>query len=185
MKIKFLFASLILVMVAMAGCGPAVDTDESPNTVPESEGALEPVTQPAPEPTETEGLLATSEPALQLDEPDAYPAKPTAVPPTEGEGYPAPEVPAAITPGYPEAVDGFVWMLLPTGVQCEEESNFYSDLQDAVAGLTAVDVQTGQSEVTELAVCSACGCPASTHYRVQVSVEDVSAAQTLGWTREP
>jgi hypothetical protein len=99
--------------------------------------------------------------------------------------YPAPAEPEATIDPYPEAVDGFIWMLLPVGVQCEEDAASYNDLQDAVAGLTAVNVQTGQAEITEMTVCSACGCPTSAHYRVQVSIEDVNAAQSLGWTREP
>lgn len=175
MKIKFWHISLLLIMIMAAACGPATETVE-PTTEPtatENGGALETATEPAP--------VATAPP--QPGEPEAYPAQPTAVPQTEG--YPAPGEAVATVDPYPEAVDGFVWMLLPAGVQCEEDTSLYSDLQDAVAGLKAVDAQTSEAEVTELMVCTACGCPASTHYRVQVSVEDVSAAQTLGWTREP
>ena len=173
MKTKFWHISLLLIIVIAAACGPAAETD-GPSAVPtttESEGALDAVTEPA-----------ATEAAPQPDTPEAYPPQPTAVPQTES--YPAPAEPVATIDPYPEAVDGFIWMLLPVGVQCEDDASLYTDLQDAVAGLTAVNVSTGQSETTELMVCSACGCPTSAHYRVQVSVEDVGAAQSLGWTRE-
>jgi hypothetical protein len=178
-KIKYWYVSFLLIAIIAAACGPAVETDD-PSAVPaapETEGVLEVVTQPAQVPPTT-----ATESAPPPDAPEAYPAQPTAVPLTEG--YPAPSDPIATIDPYPEAVDGFIWMLLPVGVQCEDEVNTYTDLQDALAGLTAVNVRTGQSEITELIVCTACGCPTSAHYRVQVSVEDVNAAQALGWKRE-
>jgi hypothetical protein len=166
MNIKFWHVSLLIMMMTItAACGPATETGE-PATVPA--GVLEAATQPAP-------VAAT-------DAPEAYPSQPTAVPQTDG--YPAPAAPVATIDPYPGAVDGFIWMLLPVGVQCEDDASPYTDLQDALAGLTAVSVQTGQSEITELMVCTACGCPTSAHYRVQVSIEDVGAAQSLGWKRE-
>lgn len=180
MKIKYWYVSFLLIAIIAAACGPAVETND-PSVAPttsETEGVLEIVTQPAQAPP-----TAATESAPPPDAPEAYPAQPTAVPPTEG--YPAPQLPIATIDPYPEAVDGFIWMLLPVGVQCEDDANRYTDLQDAVAGLTAVSVQTNQSEITELSVCTACGCPTSAHYRVQVSVADVNAAQSLGWTREP
>jgi hypothetical protein len=180
MKIKLGSISLLLIMIIATACGPAIETDE-PSAVPENEGVLEMETQPAP--VETVKPATTPEPALPPDAPEAYPAQPTAVPQTEG--YPAPAEPVAPLDPYPDAVDGFIWMILPVGVQCEDEASTYNDLQDAVAGLTAVSVQTGESEITELMVCTACGCPTSAHYRVQVSIEDVNAAQALGWKQEP
>jgi hypothetical protein len=164
---------LTFIIIIAAACGPAAESSD-PSVVPatpETEGVLETATQPA-----------ATESAPPPDAPEAYPAQPTAVP--LPEGYPAPSEPIATVNPYPEAVDGFIWMLLPVGIQCEDDASTYSDLQDAVAGLTAVSVQTNQSETTELMVCSACGCPTSAHYRVQVSVEDVNAAQALGWSRE-
>ena len=177
MNIKSWYVPLLLIAIIGVACGPAVETDEPSiePTASETEGVLEVMTQPAPNP------LAT-EPAPQPDAPEAYPSQPTAVPLTEG--YPAPAAPIATIDPYPEAIDGFIWMLLPVGVQCEDDTSTYNDLQDAVAGLTAVSVQTNQTEITELMVCSACGCPTSAHYRVQVSVDDVNAAQALGWKRE-
>ncbi len=172
-NIKSWYISVLLLtfIIIAAACGPAGETND-PSAVPatpETEDLLEAATAPA-------------ESAPPPDAPEAYPAQPTAVPLTEG--YPAPSEPIATIDPYPEAVDGFIWMLLPVGVQCEDDANTYTDLQDAVAGLTAVSVQTNQSEITELMVCSACGCPTSAHYRVQVSVADVNAAQALGWNRE-
>ncbi len=174
MKIKSWYIGVLLLTIIATACGPAAETN-APSTVPatpETEGVLEVATQPA----------TATESAPPPDAPEAYPAQPTAVP--LPEGYPAAAEPIATVDPYPEAVDGFIWMLLPVGVQCEDNASIYTDLQDAVAGLTAVNVLTGQSETTDLMVCSACGCPTSAHYRVQVSVEDVNAAQALGWNRE-
>jgi hypothetical protein len=168
-KIKSWYIGILLLTIIAAACGPAAETNDPPAgpATPETEGLLETATQPA---------------ATESAPPEAYPAQPTAVP--LPEGYPVSSEPVATGDPYPEAVDGFIWMLLPVGVQCEDNASPYTDLQDAVAGLTAVNVLTGQSEMTELMVCSACGCPTSAHYRVQVSVEDVNAAQSLGWNRE-
>jgi hypothetical protein len=176
MKGKYVHISLFLILIALTACGPAAETVEP--AAPKPEGALEVVTQPAPLEMEA---TTPPEPAPQLDAPESYPSPPTAVP--LPEGYPAPQPQATINP-YPEAIDGFIWMLLPVGIQCEDDSSPYADLAAAVAGLTAVNVQTGQSETTELMVCSACGCPTSAHFRVQVSVADVNAARILGWERE-
>jgi predicted small lipoprotein YifL len=187
MKNKFLMMSLLLTIFIFAACGPAAET-ESPPTDPdisETESALEPVleeTQAPPlEATEVQSQPEVSEPSAPAQE-DGYPPPPPALP--TAEGYPEPPPPAATVDPYPEAVDGFIWMLLPVGIQCEDDAIQYNDLQDAVAGLTAVNASTGQSEITELMVCSACGCPTSAHYRVQVSVDDVMAARSLGWERE-
>ncbi|MCB9422394.1 MAG: hypothetical protein H6667_21505 [Ardenticatenaceae bacterium] len=179
MKIKTGLMSLLLIMIIVAACGPAVESN-APPTAP-TKGALEAVTQPADAPATDVPAMAT-EPTPQPDMPEAYPPMPTAVP--LPENYPAPAQAVVTADPYPEAVDGFIWMLLPAGVQCEDDASTYADLQDAVAGLTAVSVLTGQIEVTELNVCAACGCPTSAHYRVQVSVADVGVAQTLGWQRE-
>lgn len=181
MKRKLWLVSLLLIIVIPVACGPATKTDTA-NT-PEPGGALEVMPETTAGPPSAD---APADPtAVPLPEPDAgeaYP--PPTTPPMTGE-YPAPEAPATAPDPYPEAVDGYIWMLLPVGVQCEEDAALYTDLQDAVAGLTAVNVQTNRSEIVELNVCAACGCPTSAHYRVQVSVDDVNAAQSLGWTREP
>lgn len=174
---KSLRISLFLLLIALVACGPVAETEEP--AVPDGssvEGALEAVTQPAPLEMEATTPPKPASPAGQLE---SYPAAPTAVP--LPEGYPAP---AATIDPYPNAIDGFIWMLLPVGIQCEDDSSPYADLAAAVDGLTAVNVRTGQSEMTDLMVCSACGCPSSAHYRVQVSVADVNAARTLGWERE-
>lgn len=172
MNIKFWHVSLLIMMMTItAACGPATETGE-PATVPA--GVLEVATQPAP--------VAATEAAPQPDAPEAYPSQPTAVPQTDG--YPAPAAPVATIDPYPGAVDGFIWMLLPVGVQCEDDASLYTDLQDAIAGLTAVSVQTGQSEITELMVCTACGCPTSAHFRLQIDAGYLGNAQVLGWFAE-
>ena len=188
MKTKLLFISLLLIFV-LAACGPAAETAPAPSdTAPEGEGALEINPEPAAtaEPAESnqseQPAPPTVPPLPESDSGPGYPPQPTI--PATPESYPPPAAPAATVNPYPEAVDGFIWMLLPVGIQCEDDARLYNDLTDAVAGLTAVNVQTGQAETTELTVCTACGCPTSAHYRVQVSVEDVIAAQSLGWTRE-
>lgn len=177
MKTKLWLISLLIVVLTVVACGPAADTNqptENTNTS-DGEGALE--IDPAPD-----TMPVTQPPLPEATADEAYPPQPAPQP--TAEGYPAaPAVVPTVDP-YPEAVDGFIWMLLPVGVQCEDDSGQYSDLQDAVAGLTAVNVLTSQSEIAELNVCAACGCPTSAHFRVQVSVDDVNAAQSLGWVRE-
>ena len=177
MKSKFSIVSLLLLTFIIAACGPAVD-GQSPPTEPD---ISETVSAPVPENTEVPSQPPLPEPTNPALE-ESYPPPPPA--PPVSDGYPEPPPPVATIDPYPEAVDGFIWMLLPVGIQCEDDAIQYNDLQDAVAGLTAVNAQTGQSEITELVVCSACGCPTSTHYRVQVNVDSVSAAQSLGWERE-
>jgi hypothetical protein len=187
MKTKFWIISLLSTTLIFAACGPATET-ESPPTDPdisETENAPEAVPEetqaPPVEATEAQSQPDVSEPSEPARE-DGYPPPPPALP--TAEGYPEPPPPAATVDPYPEAVDGFIWMLLPVGIQCEDDASQYNDLQDAVAGLTAVNASTGQSEIIELMVCSACGCPTSAHYRVQVSVTDVTTARSLGWERE-
>jgi len=113
--------------------------------------------------------------------PEGYPAPPTPV--DTPEGYPAPpELPPTPDP-YPAGE--MKWILRAVGEQCADESeNSYADLQEAVASLAAAGIPSTASEMAELMVCTACGCPTSAHFRVQIEAADVSKATTLGWTAE-
>lgn len=153
----------------------------------------------APQPVETEATAVAPQPTLENDtalpgvqslsqprdtEADAaaYPAPtdPTPLP----EGYPAPE-PLATSTAYPVENSNPIWVLYPVGEQCgAADSGTYADLTEAIAGLTAVGVPVLDSEVTEIAVCAACGCPTSAHYRAQIAVSDLATAVQIGWLDE-
>ena len=106
---------------------------------------------------------------------------PTPVP--SPEGYPPPATLIPTIDPYP--VGEMVWLILPVGEQCAEaDESIYSDLQEAVAGLTAAGVPVKSSEMVELMVCTACGCPTSAHFRVEIDSLNLEKAVSLGWTPE-
>jgi len=41
-----------------------------------------------------------------------------------------------------------------------------------------------KSEPFGMAVCEACGCPTSEHYRINIDANDLVKAVALGWNRE-
>ena len=181
----------LMVMTWLAACGPAapVQTPEIPG---ENDSTQTPElpneTPPAPATgTVTEDASAApthTPPPL----PEGYPAQPAPPPASAASGYPAQPLTAPAVDSYPagEAVgDELVWVIRPLGEQCAEpDQNGYTDLREAVAALTAAGLTVGEAEMTNLIVCSACGCPTSAHFRIQVDVSDVAAAESLGWEQE-
>jgi hypothetical protein len=169
----------LIIISLITACGPATpppDSDPSgtlesaPNetAVPDEEIAAPTITPPPP---------PESYPAPPLDPaaPEGYPEAPAPPPPAPPSGYPG---------AYP-GTEGQVWIIRPVGEQCAEvDQNSYADLQEAIAALTAAGLTVGEAEMTDLIVCSACGCPTSAHYRVQVAATDVPAAVSLGWEQE-
>lgn len=172
----------LLIILLITACGPAAPSETPP---PDSDrgDTLEVAPEETAVPQEIAAPTITPPPP-----PESYPAPPP--PPANSESYPA--APAALPPappaGYPDAypgAEGLVWILRPVGEQCAEaDQNSYADLQEAVAALTAAGLTVGEAEMTELMVCSACGCPTSAHYRVQVDAADVPTAVSLGWEQE-
>lgn len=176
-------------VILIVACGPATSS-ESPEPPDELE-STEPL-QVVPEldsGTDAEGvdpdksnLPTLTPPPL----PGGYPGQPTPLP--SPNGYPAPVEELPTPEPYPAdktESGSFVWMLLPVGKQCAEPGeNNYADLQAAVAALTAAGITIGDAEMTNLPVCSACGCPTSAHFRIQVDGQHLAAAEALGWRQE-
>lgn len=164
MKYVTLLISLIALLL-LAACGAA---DPAPAT-PDADAT--PTAPPADQPQVAPEDTPTAE---------GYPAAPAATEQTEA--YPAAEAPAEPT-GYP--ADMMVWVQQPWGTQCADSETYtYADLEEAVTALEDAGVAVQASETVELAVCQACDCPTSEHFRVQISAQDIEQAQTLGWTRE-
>jgi hypothetical protein len=77
-----------------------------------------------------------------------------------------------------------VWITRPVGIQCEDGTALgYGDLRESVATLTAAGLRVSDSEMAEFMVTTACGSPTSAHYRIQISVEDLESAISMGWDR--
>lgn len=167
MKTRYYLIGLLLPAL-LAACGPAAESPTPATPTTESEGVLS-------RPT------ATPSNALQEAQPEPYP--PPFEPSPTPEGYPPPATPLPTIDPYPAGES--VWIIRPVGEQCADpEDNEYVDLQEAVADLAAAGVPALSSEMTDLIVCAACGCPTSAHYRVEVDTANLDRAEALGWTRE-
>ncbi|MFQ5421782.1 MAG: hypothetical protein ACE5EY_15630 [Anaerolineae bacterium] len=153
-----------LFIILLTACGSGNNTPPSPNNEPRPTPttAVSPTNNPNPTPT-----------------PDAYPPAPPA-PTSLPEDYPA-QPPVPPTSPYPTGL--FTWLTLPVGKQCEEGKS-YDNLATAVNDLANAGVAVKTAETVELAVCSACGCPTSAHYRVEIDVDGLDAAIALGWQEE-
>lgn len=162
MKFIYFLLSIGLFLVTMACTSNVVPTPSPTETVS------------APNPTATVRLQATQTP-------EAYPALPTSTP--TPEDYPANPTPQLQATGYPAESD--VWVIRPLGRQCADPDSYeYADLEAAVNALQEAGVDVMASETTELAVCQACDCPTSEHFRVQISARHLSLAESQGWQRE-
>lgn len=115
--------------------------------------------------------------------------------PDDPGGYPGPGEPLNPTPelppGYPPPTEappydpypgGVAFVIAPLGLQCEEPT--FPDITTAVAALEAGGVTVESFEEVDLAVCAACGCPTSRHFRVAIAPTDLELARQLGWVRE-
>ena len=182
MRMLHRLLSLLILMLIVA-CGPAAPEETAPAEPAGSEPDI-PSALPTNSVDQAPSTAPTQTPPSALE---AYPAVPTPPPPSTG-GYPAQPTIAPVqdpnSSAYP-AQDGFVWMLRPLGEQCAEPvENAPTNLTEAMASLTAAGITIGEAETTELVVCSACGCPTSAHFRIQVAVNDTTAAESLGWAQE-
>lgn len=165
-RTSLLLLGLLLLTAVLVACGPAGVPETTTTEAPE--GDVE------PRPTVTPGPAPESE--TEAEEGYPAPPEPTATP----EGYPAPPT-AAPREAYPSA-EGTVWVIQSVGVQCEGDK--YETLQEAVTELEEAGVAVSASQSTSLAVCQACGCPTSEHFRVQIAAEDLGTAADLGWAAE-
>jgi hypothetical protein len=155
-RMKRYWLLILLILTLTAASGTTAEGTETP--------AMEATLQPAEAPDVLETPVPTSAMTV-IDE------------------YPAPASPVPTVDPYP-AVEGFVWVIIPVGEQCADPSeNSYASLQEAVAALTAAGMTVNASAVTELSVCTECGCPTSTHYRVQIEATSLNDAIDLGWVQ--
>ena len=165
MKLRYESLVFLLLLVMITAC----------RQPPDPGVATSPASEPGEgRPTPTTGSTPTTAS-------DGYPAPPLPTPTSPPDGYPAPEA-AAATPrpgAYPAAGD-VIWIVRPMGEQCADPA--YDSLEEAVAALEAAGVSVSASEMTSLAVCQACGCPTSEHFRAQIDAEDLDKATGLGWT---
>ncbi len=172
-------------VVTAVSCGPSneVETVTPPasdngggglNAAPEDDSGIFPratlTPPPVSDPSQPEAV-----PGGQV----GYPAPPAVTLP---EGYAVPTGLPALNP-YPEAVGSLVWILKPVGEQCAE-APATPDLQTAVADMIAFGIPVEASEMTDLIVCMACGCPTSAHFRLQIDAGYLGNAEALGWFAE-
>lgn len=167
MRHHYLLIFLILLAIITA-CQPA----------PESETATPVDTDTAPGDTTPAPPAATGVAPAEEETPESYPAPPT--PARQTEGYPVQAEPQPQSDPYP-AAEGFVWVSLPVGVQCEEGSR-YANLQEAVETLSNEGISVKDAKLSSLPVCTACGCPSSEHYVLQIAQENLDAALEMEWT---
>ncbi|MCB8967112.1 MAG: hypothetical protein R3E31_24040 [Chloroflexota bacterium] len=163
-NIKTIFL-MSLILVILTACGAAVETTATP--------AAEPTTLPQPN---TEPRATVTPLGETTDDASGYPAPPTTTP--YPEGYVGPDQSPTVNP-YP-AKAGFVWMIQAAGIQCEGNMK-YNNVEEAVAPLQEAGIAVESSMSMNLAVCEACSCPTSLHFRIQVAEDDVKAAEALGW----
>ncbi|MCP5097268.1 MAG: hypothetical protein GY943_17110 [Chloroflexi bacterium] len=173
-----LFSTLFLIACGQVAPEPNASEEQAPDAF-EAPNDLD--SAPTAEVDILPRVTITPEPIIEsvpVDE--AYPIAPAT--PIPQDGYPAPVIPTHNP--YP-VVEGNVWIVFPVGEQCADAANGrYEDLTAAVAGLTAAGITVTDSEITELLVCSACGCPTSAHYRVEIDGTQLSTALSLDWTVE-
>jgi hypothetical protein len=172
---RLMLVFVLLAVVIIAACGPAVPATPPANADGDGDTGLQ------PRPTPTTATL-DAQPTQPKPAGSSYPP-PQPSPTPYPDGYPAPAVQPTADP-YP-AQEGSIWILYPVGVQCSDPSEYkYQTEQDVIAALTAVGITVQQITLTELMVCTACDCPTSTHFRVQIPLTDLAKAEALEWTAE-
>ncbi len=181
MKRIYPVVTLFLLLFVVAACGP-----EQPESVEVVEPTAESV-DAAPTTAPVENARPTVTPAANDGYPapdregvlDGYPAV-IAVTAVSRDGYPVIDY-SALPTRNPYPVEGeYIWMSVPMGEQCAE-SMTYPTMQDAVWVLQGEGIGVFNQRTEDLMVCSACGCPTSTHYSMQILATDQAAAEELGW----
>lgn len=188
---RLLWLITAVLCLLSAACGSSATDDLNP-TPADSGGGLNPApTSETGSGAETDlfpRATLTPPPAGELTQPesatgsdtDGYPPPPSPLP--LPEGYELPTAAPTINP-YPEATGQLIWILKPVGEQCAE-TPATPDLQTAVADMIAFGIPVEASEMTEQEVCTACGCPTSAHFRLQIDSGYLGNAQVLGWVAE-
>lgn len=172
MKVRLILLLLLsFTMAFLIGCGGG-NTAVSPTSVPMQETAV-----PADGANQVEAPRATITPETSgaTAPGDGYP--PPAPPVVDG-GYPFPAPAAPSNDAYPLAA-GHIWMSRAAGEQCAEVAPL--TLSEAVAELQGAGITAQEPHTVNLLVCTACGCPTSLHFWVQVPQESIATAESLGW----
>ena len=190
---RFLWLLLLttgLCLTAVACSPAAVEEDPDPAPADGDGGALEAApegdTGVFPRPTLTpppmsEPMEPESNP-VGGDDSEGYPVPVLPSPTPLPEGYSLPVAVPTMNP-YPEPTGTLIWVIKPVGEQCAE-SPTTPDLQTAVADMVAFGIPVEASEMTDMPVCTACGCPTSAHFRLQIDSGYLGNAQSLGWVAE-
>jgi hypothetical protein len=179
---RFLWILAVLLWITAVSCSPATIEEESP-TPADSDGAL--LEAPLADPDVFPRATLTPPPVAPETAPNneaGYPVPQLPPTTTLPEGYIVPTLPPVLN-AYPEATGTLMWILKPVGEQCAETPPT-PDLQTAVADMVAFGIPVEASEMTDLAVCSACGCPTSAHFRLQIDSGYLGNAEVLGWFAE-
>ena len=184
---RFIWFLLLVIGVWLTAvaCSPApVEEETGPAPADSDGGALQ--TAPEAEPDVFPRSTLTPPPVSEPIQPegadggeDSYPGPALPTPTTLPEGYDVPPTTPALNP-YPEASGSLIWVLKPVGEQCAE-APATPELQTAVADMVALGIPVEASEMTDLIVCSACGCPTSAHFRLQIDSVYLGNAEALGW----
>lgn len=131
------------------------------------------------------GGSATPEPTLAPVR-DPYPAGQATIvplPPTSppDSGYPAAD--QLPTPAFDAAYPGggTVWVWRPVALQQCGGEQTYPDLDSAVAALEGAGITVLNATTAGIAVCEACDCPSSEHYRAEIPLGHLATAEGLGW----
>ena len=182
---RFLWLLTAVLWLTAVSCSPTTADEDSPNPTPADSdgGALNEAPQADPDVFPRATLTpppVQPETAPESSSETGYPAP--APPSSLPEGYPVPTPAPTLNP-YPEATGTLIWILKPVGEQCAEAPTT-PDLQTAVADMVAFGIPVEASEMTDLPVCSACGCPTSAHFRLQIDSGYLGNAQVLGWFTE-
>lgn len=160
-RTKMKLIMIVVLLLALGACRSAPDD------------TLAPLPTDGPESTASAPRAAT----------EAYPSRPTATP--RDADYPAPAAPPTLAPATAYPDDSTFWILRPLGQQCEGPATFdYENIDEATMALEDAGVEVLASEAVSMAVCTACNCPTSEHFRVQIRARDLGVTQDLGWIRE-
>jgi len=178
MKRIYPVVALFLLLFALAACGP----DQPDPAESDEQTVADPTTAPAendisPRPTVT-AVSNESYPAPDAEGAlDGYPVMAVTAVPSE---YPVIDYSNLPTRNPYPAEGEYIWVSVPMGSQCAESMD-YPTIQDAVWVLQGDGIGVFSQGIEELMVCTACGCPTSTHFFMQILATDLSAAEGLGW----
>lgn len=114
---------------------------------------------------------------------EAYPARPSPTP--RDADYPAPELPATEGPPTAYPPDQALWIIRPLGEQCADPASYaFQNIDEAAMALEDAGIEVLETSEVTLAVCTACDCPTSEHFRAQIRAGDLAVAEELGWRQE-